>query len=316
MNELESTALIIAPRFVVAPVTISAGIIADKDLAIAKEILLGKVSNAAENDRAVRAQAEMKLVRNKLEAARKQAKAPYIDMGRSIDQAAQTHIEELDREIGRLESLTVPWGQAERRRIAEELERQQEELRRIEREKQAEIARIVREQREREAEACRIQAEADRQVRLAQEAADKAAREATSKAQREAAQASQQEAARLAEENRLANLRLAEVQKQEAITVAATVERIEEQAGNASYLSSRPIQADTARGQKLARDWDIVVTDPYTLAKFHPSCVKITPLVGEIKNCLREGIVVKGITATETVNTSVRAKRERPSIET
>ena len=134
--------------------------------------------------------------------------------------------------------------------------------------------------------------------------AEQAAREATNKKQRD-------EAARLTEEARVLQQQAA----QSAIEVVAVIEKVEERAGTAAYLSSRPIVADTAKGQKLAQDWEITVTDPYTLAKYHPHAVTIKPLIGAIKEMLREGINVQGITAVETVNTAVRAKRERPAID-
>lgn len=320
MSELESNSLIPVEPCKLIPVSLTPSALAEIEQAVALESLLGKVSNAAENQRAVDAQATQNAVLRRIEKARKEAKAPYLEMGRAIDAAADAATEELKKECGRLNALTVPWGVQERRRIAEEAEAQRQELLRVEREKQAEIDRIAREQREREEEARRIQAEADRQVGLAQEAADRAAREATNKKEFEAALVAQEQAARLAETNRLASIKLAEVQKAEAIAVAATVEAIEEKAGAQTYLLSRPIHTDAARGQRLDRDWDIVIIDPFAVAKFHPSVISIPQLtaaikLSEIKNLLREGIVVKGITATETVNTSVRAKRERAPIE-
>jgi hypothetical protein len=314
-EQLESAALIIAPPCPIAPVELPNWVLVEIEKATALECLLGKVDSTEENQRAVDAQGVQKALLNKMEKARKVATAPYLEKQRAIGLAHDRAVLELEKECARLQALTEPWGIKERRRIADQAEAQRQDLLRIEREKQAEIDRLAREQRAREEEARRIQAEDDRQVRLAQERADQAAREATSAKQRAEAKAAQEEAARLAETNRLAAVRLAEVQKAEAIEVAAKVERVEEAAAGQTYLLSRPIHADTAKGQKLVRDWDIEITNPYELAKFHPTAVTIKPLLGVIKELLREGIVVKGITATETVNTAVRAKRERAAIE-
>ena len=290
---LESNAIILAPRFTPAPVQVSPAILADIEDALATEALLGKVTNSDENQRAVDAQAKQKAVLKKIEDARKAIKEPFLEMGRAIDAKAAELSEELKKECGRLYSLTVPWGIQERRRLQEEAEAQQRELERIEREKQEAIRKAQEEQE-------RI----EREAREATQRAEQAARDATNQKQRD-------EAARLAEQARAQAAQAA----QSAIEVAAVVEKVEERAGTAAYLSSRPIVADTAKGQKLAQDWEITVTDPYLLAKFHPSAVKITPLLGAIKEMLREGIKVNGITAVKTVNTAVRAKRERPAIE-
>jgi uncharacterized membrane protein YqiK len=272
---------------------VAPAILADIEEALGLEALLGKVTNSEQNQRAVDAQARQKAVLKKIEDARKAIKEPFLEMGRAIDAKATELSEELKKECGRLNSLTVPWGIQERRRLQEEAEAQQRELERIEREKQEAIRKAQEEQE-------RI----ERESREATQRAEQAARDATNKKQRE-------EAARLAEEAKAQQAQASA----KAIEVAATVERVEESAGSAAYLTSRPIMADTAKGQKLAQDWEITVTDPYLLAKFHPSAVKITPLPGAIKEMLREGIKVNGITAVETVNTAVRAKRERPAIE-
>jgi hypothetical protein len=293
---LESNAIILAPRFTVAPVGVAPAILADIDEALAIEALLGKVTNADENQRAVDAQARQKAVLKKIEAARKAIKEPFLEMCRAIDSKAVELSEELEKECGRLNSLTVPWGIQERRRLQEEAEAQQRELQRIEAERQAEIDRLAQEQAARDKAAAYALALA---TQLASEA-ETANTPETIKAAADAA---------------ITAGRAAQVAKNAAIEVAAMVEKVEERAGTAAYLSSRPIVADTAKGQKLAQDWEITVTDPYALAKYHPNAVTIKPLIGAIKEMLREGIKVQGITAVETVNTAVRAKRERPAID-
>jgi len=55
-------------------------------------------------------------------------------------------------------------------------------------------------------------------------------------------------------------------------------------------------------------EWEITVTDKYTLARYHPNCVKITPLLSEIKLLLDEGLPVRGVDAEKVVKASVRTK--------
>lgn len=76
-----------------------------------------------------------------------------------------------------------------------------------------------------------------------------------------------------------------------------------------------PNPVQSAKGQHIKEDWDIVVSDVHLLAKAHPSCVKITPLTGEIKSLLKAGIKVAGVTATKQVVSAIRAPSVRPAID-
>lgn len=316
-GEIESNALIIVPRFVVAPIQTPAAFLVEINDAVALEALLGKVSTPKENDLATDAQAKQKAVLKKIEDARVAVKAPFLEMCRLIDTKAAELRNELEKECGRLNSLTIPYGKMILRQQSEERERQRVELEKIEADKQREIKRLADEQTAKDNAAKKAQQEAEQAQREAETAQRELDRIAALPPTQEPAPETVALAAKVEVAKSLTTqaATLTTAARESSFLVAATVERIEEQAGNAAYLSSRPIQANTSRGQRLARDWDIEVVNAYELAKFHPSCVKIEPLIGEIKNCLREGIVIKGITATETVNTSVRAKRERPAIE-
>ena len=57
-------------------------------------------------------------------------------------------------------------------------------------------------------------------------------------------------------------------------------------------------------------DWSVEVTNPFELAKYHPDCVTITPLVGRIKAVLNEGREVKGVKAKQVLVTNQRAARQ------
>ena len=78
-------------------------------------------------------------------------------------------------------------------------------------------------------------------------------------------------------------------------------------AASAVYAEAKPITVSRESGQVVKTEWDIQVTNPYELAKFHPDCVKIEALMTPIKQALNEGRTVKGITATKRLVTSVRA---------
>jgi len=258
--------------------------LADKEAALAHAALVGAVRTPAENMVAVEAQKYVKQVALSFERERKKLKEPLIEAGRRLDRMVGDEIKELDIELGRLSNLTTEFQLAEQRRIREEQEAQARELARIEAEKQAELKRIADEQ-----------ARVEREAREAREAAERAAREATNKAQREAAAKAmaEAEAARKAAE-------------QSAAVAAAQTARVEATASAATYAESKPITVSRESGQVVKTEWEITVTNPYELAKFHPDCVTITPLLTPIKAALNEGRTVKGVVAKKILTTSVR----------
>jgi hypothetical protein len=64
-----------------------------------------------------------------------------------------------------------------------------------------------------------------------------------------------------------------------------------------------PVRAD---GQRITNDWEIVVTDIHKLYRHRPYCVKLEPLLAEIKNLLRDGTTPEGVLAKPIVKASVR----------
>ena len=247
--------------------------LADKEAALAHAALVGAVRTPAENMIAVEAQKEIKRVALAFERERKKLKEPLIEAGRRLDRMVGDETKELDIELGRLSNLTTEFQLAEQRRIREEQEAQARELARIEAEKQAELKRI-----------------ADEQARV-----ERAAREATNKTEREAAAKAmaEAEAARNAAE-------------QSAAVAAVQTARVEATASAATYAESKPITVSRESGQVVKTEWEITVTNPYELAKFHPDCVTITPLLTPIKAALNEGRTVKGVVAKKILTTSVR----------
>ncbi len=277
-----------------------------RDLALNGAALIGKVSNAAENQVAVKAQVELKRVMAMFEKSRKALKEPLLEAGRQLDRLVAAESVDLEKEYGRLTNALSEFQLAEQRRVQEEERLQREEIARIEREKQAELKRIADEQAAREAGARRVQAEIDRKAREAQEAAEKLASEAKNKKQREAAEKARVESEKSAAASRLEREKFeAELLKQQQAAKAAMA-RTEETAAAATYVESRPVQATRQAGQVVKTDWEITVTNPWELAKFHPDCVKIEPLLGPIKSALNEGRAVKGIKAEKKTVANVR----------
>lgn len=307
-----------------------------KEKALATAALIGKVTDRDSKIIAVRAQQELKRVLNDIEKARKALKEPLLNAGRQLDNLCATESLALEQEMGRVSNVVKEFDDAERRRVLEEERLQREELARIEAAKQAELKRIADEQAAREREAKRIQDEADRKVREVkeaaerkareeQEAADKLAREATNKKQREAAEKARMEAAQRAEAARIEAEKVeaaakVERERQEAIlreqaaTAAAQTAAIEEKAGDASYVASRPIEITRVAGERQSTNWVITVENPYMLAKMHPDLVDIKPRLGDIKAALNEGREIKGIKAVREHVSGVRLPAEQKVI--
>ncbi len=283
-----------------------------KEAALTTSALVGKVSNAEQNATAVNAQKELKRISSLFESQRKKLKEPLLEAGRQLDRTVQAELLEIEQEYGRISALTSEFQLAEQRRIREEEELQRKELERIEREKQAEIARIAREQREREEAALKVRLEAERKAREEREAAEKLVRDAANAKQRAEAEKARKEAE---ERARIAQEQQAKVDaelKAQAEKAAAMTAQVEEKAAVATYAESRPIQATRETGQVVKTDWDVIVTNPWELAKFHPDCVKIEPLMTPIKAALNEGRTVRGITATKKTTATVRAGAAQP----
>jgi hypothetical protein len=122
---------------------------------------------------------------------------------------------------------------------------------------------------------------------------------------------------RAAEQARNAELSRLEREKAEALTKATSHDAADAIAEHYNrQAESVPVyEAVRTEGQRVVADWDVSVSNPYELAKFHPACVKITPLLGEIKTLLRQGISVKGIVATPVVRAGVRVGSAPPAID-
>ena len=118
---------------------------------------------------------------------------------------------------------------------------------------------------------------------------------------------------RAAEALRLADLADIERRKFEQLAQAKTVEEVDvihERIHAEAAAASVPVAAPPrAKGQVVREDWEISVTDIWSLAKAHPSCVHIEPRLVEIKLLLSAGVHPPGVVAKRVQTSGVRIGR-------
>lgn len=123
-------------------------------------------------------------------------------------------------------------------------------------------------------------------------------------------------AAQQAEAERLSAL---EREKAEALRKAEShdeLDRINEKFNvRAIEEATQPIAPVRAEGQRVQEDWEVIVTDPWLLARAHPTCVKLEPLIGEIKGLLKAGVKVSGVSAKKIVKAGVARAKTMQAIE-
>lgn len=129
------------------------------------------------------------------------------------------------------------------------------------------------------------------------------------------------ERVRLLAEQKAASEELSELAKKEAVEISACA-TVEEQdavrekfAMDALAVQSSTVAPVRATGQVVKTDWEITVINEQTIARVHPNCVKITPLLMEIKTLLNMGVEVKGVSAVKKTTASVRSKPQPKPIE-
>lgn len=118
---------------------------------------------------------------------------------------------------------------------------------------------------------------------------------------------------RAAEAARQAEISKLERERQEKLAKAASVDEqdkinAEFSAANAAVPVVEPVRA---KGQIVREDWDIIVTDKWSLARAHPMCVEITPRLSEIRALLDAGIKVSGVDAKRVTKASVRTSTSK-----
>lgn len=117
------------------------------------------------------------------------------------------------------------------------------------------------------------------------------------------------EAAQKAELDRLDRERQAELAKAQTIEQIAEVQEKHDQIAQA-VKDSKPVPEPVrATGQVVKSDWEIQVVDVHALYRQHPFCVKLEPLLGEIKQLLNEGGRVAGVKAMRVTRSDVRAPK-------
>jgi hypothetical protein len=115
--------------------------LAMKQSALASAALVGKVSNADEQEQAVVCQTEIASLLNMAEKARKVCKDPVLEYGRSIDDKAREFVSELKEEQLRLARLVGDFQQLEQARVRAAQQAENERLLALEREKAKELAK-------------------------------------------------------------------------------------------------------------------------------------------------------------------------------
>ena len=288
-----STDLIVAPTPAFLEPTLNQSALELREMALQTAALIGKVETTEDNRLAVEAQKALKEFSRLVEKERVRLNEPALEYSRALMRLKEKSILEVEQEYGRISNLVSDFQLRERRRVAEEQRKQQDELDRIEREKQAELRRI-----------------ADEQARIEQEA-----REAAEAAASMANAARNKREAAIAEKARLEAVRLQQEAAVAATQSAQATAKVEEKAAEASYIESRPVANTRASGQRVTEDWEVVVTNPIEFARCNPDCVnweKLPVIMAQIKQHLNAGRTIKGITATKVVNSSVRTAGRRP----
>ena len=68
------------------------------------------------------------------------------------------------------------------------------------------------------------------------------------------------------------------------------------------------VQPAKAEGQVTREDWDVEVTDVHALYAAFPTCLRLEPLIGEIKLRLDAGLTLPGITARKVLRSTFRGR--------
>ena len=249
-----------------------------KQDALMAATLVEFVNDVVTHDHAVSVQSDISTCRRTIEKSRKELKAPVLALGKLIDATAATEDKDLEVEEKRIAAMVSDFQAIEYRRAIAAANAKRFEEERIERERQAELRKIQEEQ------------EAVRR-KLSEEAAavERAVREARNTEEAAAAAALQRQ-----------------IDRQWEIAKAESIEKLDaiDEKFNAASAALPTVEMHRAEGQRVTVDWDIVVSDIWSLARAHPACVKIEPRLAEIKKLLDMDIKVHGVTATKKVSST------------
>lgn len=248
----------------------------------------------------------MKLV----EDSRQEVKAPILEIGRKIDEAAKNFVAELSPEFKRLDGLLIAFN-TEQQRIAdaarkaevirqlEEEQRQQAEARRVaaaaEAERQrvaAEADRVAEVERQRQAELARLERErvaAEEASFLTESEEDKRVADERAalveKARLEAERAAEVERVRIADEARL-RAQEAETERQR---VADENARRAEESRQAFKLAQAAMTVAKPTGVTITDEWTFEVLDLKQLAQ-NWQFVRCEANISEINSAIKAGV--------------------------
>jgi colicin import membrane protein len=233
--------------------------------------------------------------RKAITKAHEEAKAPFLKICQQLDAKKREMLAETTPEESRITKVLGDFHQLQEAKRQAAIRAAQLEAERIERLRREEEMRILREQQERE-----------RKEREAAEALERKAKAEADEAARKVAQAKNAEARARAEKEAKIKAEAAErerieLDRQRELAAAQThaqLDAAQERASNAQAAIPVAAEPVRAQGQQVIDDWDIKVDNIWLLAKAHPICVKIEPLVSEIKNLIKAGVKVAGVTAT------------------
>ncbi len=267
-------------------VTLADTVLEDKRNALTVAILVTAVTTSAENLVAVKARQELSAVAKSVEDARVKCKAPVLELGKRIDQAAKDFLAQIESEADRLKKLCDTFSAAELKRQREAEAARQAEEQRLQRVREAEEKRI----RE-EAEARQKKIDAD-----AKAAADLAAKATTADDKEDA----EWEALRIKGEQEAADRATAEATakaNQSAVTATAALP---------SYV------AKSTKGQAVTEDWVIDEIDNMALLLCRPDLVRTVEFDKvKLKAALHlANGILPGVKAHKEVTTKVRAAKD------
>jgi len=132
----------------------------------------------------------------------------------------------------------------------------------------------------------------------------------------------QMERERVRAEQQRENERLTALERERAAEVAKaqTLEQVDEikaQYNERAALEVPPVRpVAKAAGQSVTEDWEVEVFDIQLLSRAHPGCVKIEPLISQIKGLLKAGVKeVAGVRYKPILRNVVRASKDVPAID-
>jgi hypothetical protein len=118
-------------------------------------------------------------------------------------------------------------------------------------------------------------------------------------------------AAEQAENDRLTRLERERAAAETKATSHEELDSIAEEFNNRAKDEAIPVAAPArVEGQVIKEDFDVIVSDIHALYRAYPYCVRLEPLIGQIKTLLHNGTTrIPGVRAEPIVRASVRTKQ-------